>query len=309
MGSDRRLLTGSVMTAAGAAQLTASYLLTGWASGVLVNTGTATLLFVPLYLVQRRMEQRVEATSNSVQELGREVHSTQAEVRQSIEDLRRTFSDTDQDALRAREADVAALAAHPSCVGVRRVLVDAVEERVVSPRGVRVHVVDPTVFVYARLRPADDGASVDVALEKRDGEVIERVVWHPLESPAELMSHVAASLRRESLHPGEGFDPALLFRDLQATIREARRIKERFTLVDDMACAQEFVPPQWFIYDWGIGAGHDGLQPYYIDLPRLVRDRDLVPHMLEKTWLDEDSFRQALTTAQALHAGGNLPID
>src|SRR4051812_6713129 len=76
----RRRLIGGAVTVAGLGQLALSYAWSGWASGVLVNTGTATLLFVPLYVVQQSMDLRVRETRESVASLEREVRDTQDEL-------------------------------------------------------------------------------------------------------------------------------------------------------------------------------------------------------------------------------------
>ncbi|HJT91375.1 MAG TPA: hypothetical protein VJ777_05465 [Mycobacterium sp.] len=296
-------LIGAAVTLAGIAQLLLSYVVSGWTSDVLVNTGAASLLFVPLYLVQRNMEMSVRETRRSLENLSQEVQDSQAEVRQSLEELQGAFAARDFERSEERQRDVASIAEQPSCRSVRRALTAAIDDRVMSRKGVRVHVVDPRVYVFARLKPTPEG--VNVVLEKRDGQSVAELDWTAEQTPADIMTEIADRLRAASLSPSNSFDPTLLFKELNETLTVAREVKDRYALIDDMASAQEYVPPQWIIYDWGIGASHEGLQPYYIDRQRLY-DRDLTRHMSEKIWLDRNSFDEAVATARLLGNNGLL---
>jgi len=295
---------GAAVTVVGIGQLLISHAISGWGSDVLVNTGTASLLFVPLFIAQRSMEARVRATQEDVDTLARDVMSQQAEVRQSLAELRATFADRDAQSRHDEERDLVEIGENPSCAGVNRALAAARAQRVLGRWGIRVHVVDPQVRVFARLIPSGE-SDVTVELEKIDGESVSTVVWRPSEAADDLMSRVSAELRKASLHPGQSFDPTLLFRELSQSLKVAISVKDRFTLIDDMSDAQQYVPPQWMIYDWGIGAWHEGTQPYYIDRERL-KERDLEEHMLEKTWLDQASFHEALNTALLLERSGRI---
>jgi hypothetical protein len=305
--TDRRFV-GSSITALGAGQLAGSYFASSWLSGVLVNSGTATLLFVPLFLVQQRMERRVERAQESVAELGRTVENTRAEFQQSLDELRQSFAATDQTLRDETAQTIASVEATPSCSGVRKALSDAIRDRVVSERwGLRVRVVDPDLSIYARLQPTD-GDSVTVTIEKRDGESVAELVWTPDRPAEDVMVDVAKELRAASLL-GVEFDPGLMFQQLKEALATARAVKERFAVLEDMATAQEYVAPQWMVYDWGLGAWHDeSIQPYDITLDR-IRDDDIIRHMLEKPWVHENSFRAALTTAQLLVRAGRLTDD
>ena len=296
------LVVGATVTLAGLSQLLLSYACSGWISSVLVNTGTASLLFAPLYLVQRKMEIRVRETKRSLDGLSREVRASQTELRQSMEELQRAFTARNTQLSEERERDVASIVEQPSCQVVYRTLTAAIEERVISQRGLRVHVVDPDVFVFSRLIPTT-ADTVRIILEKRDGQPIAQVDWTADQTPATLMTEISDRLRAASLSSDSSFDPTLLFRELHETLRVARDVKDRYALIDDMARAQEYVPPQWIIYDWGIGAWHEGVQPYYIDRSRL-HDQDLTRHMSEKIWLHRTSFDEALATALLLEKRG-----
>ena len=299
----RAISTGALITLGGLAQLAVSYAVDGWASGVLVNTGTASLLFVPLFLAQRAMEARVRATQEDVDILTHEVQAQNAEVRQTLEEMREAFVAAQESHSAEEEAGLAAVSASPDCQTIHDELARAMDMREVGRWGMRVHVVDPSVYIYARLVPVGDSA-VHVYLEKRDGEEVAKLVWETGQSADAFMADIATELRRASLYPSGSFDPTLMFRELGLSLRTARTIKDRYALIDNMERAQEFVPPQWMIYDWGIGAW-PGLQPYYIDRRRM-RERDLELHMQEKSWIDETSFEEALRTARLLEKAGRI---
>ncbi len=294
---------GAVITLGGLAQLSVSYAVDGWASSVLVNTGTASLLFVPLFLAQRAMEARVRAAQEDVDILSREVQTHQAEVRQTLQEMREAFVAAQESQRAEEEAGLAAVSASPDCQTIHDELARAMDMREVGRWGMRVHVVDPRVYVYARLVPEVDSA-VHVYIEKRDGEEIAKLLWESGQPADSLMGVIATELRRASLYPSGSFDPTLMFKELGSSLRMARAIKDKYAIVDNMERAQEFVPPQWMIYDWGIGAW-PGLQPYYIDRRRM-RQRDLELHMREKSWIDETSFEEALRTARLLEMAGRI---
>src|SRR3954453_15035639 len=88
----RQIFIASLLTVAGTAQLLVSHQTTGWVSNVLINTGTATALLVPLFLAQRQLEARVQRgkgeTTQEVAALAQAVETTRAEVAASLEELR-----------------------------------------------------------------------------------------------------------------------------------------------------------------------------------------------------------------------------
>ncbi|MGC5585640.1 hypothetical protein ACPYOC_14955 [Ornithinimicrobium sp. W1665] len=295
---------GSAVTAAGAAQLYASYELEGWVSAVLVNTGTASLLFVPLFLVQRAMNVKVQATQRNLEVLSDEVHLAQEETRQTLSELRQRFAASQTESMAAEEAELRAIMENPSCESVHEALERSIRLEEVSRRwGIRVKLVDPGAYVYARLLPSVD-SSVVMHIEKRDGEGVAVVPWQLQQTPEQFMFRVAEELRKSSLYPRATFDPALVFTELGNALSVARSVKDRYALVDNMERAQQYVAPQWMIYDWGLGAW-EGLQPYYIDRASL-RSPDIHRHMLEKTWLDRPSFEEALETARLLDGRGRI---
>lgn len=302
--SSRATWVGSAVTAAGVAQLYASYELEGWVSAVLVNTGTASLLFVPLYLVQRAMNVKVQATQRNLEVLTDEVHLSQEETRQTLSELREQFGASQTASRAAEEAGLKAIMEKPSCDSVHDALRRSISLEEVSRRwGIRVKVVDPAAHVYARLVPGAD-SSVVLHIEKRDGEGVAVVTWQASQTPDQLMLRVAEELRKASLYPHATFDPAFMFTELGNAMSVARSVKDRYALVDNMEGAQQYVAPQWMIYDWGLGAW-EGLQPYYIDRAGL-RSGDIHRHMLEKTWLDRSSFEEALGTARLLDGRGRI---
>jgi xanthine/CO dehydrogenase XdhC/CoxF family maturation factor len=82
----------------------------GWLSSVLVNTGTGSLLFVPLFLVQRALETKVRETQQYVDDLSKNVQSSQADLQQSIDELRRAYTDREAELLKGRQQDVSEIA-------------------------------------------------------------------------------------------------------------------------------------------------------------------------------------------------------
>lgn len=300
-----RARVSAIVTILGAIQLAVSYHVQGWTSGVLVNTGTATLLFVPLFYIQQTLEVRVRETTRSVEQLKLDVQNTKNELRQDVEDLRQKFAEREEALLSQQDEEMAQLDSSPSCQLVHRVLLAAVEEHVISEQwGFRVHVVNERLSVFARLLPVEEG-EIEVHIEAADGTLFDAIVWTPDQTPSEFMTRVSSILRASSIHPGSEFDPAFLFARLREDLSIARKVKRKLTLVDTLDYAQQYIAPQWIVYDWGIASWKQGLSPYWIGADAL-EEQDWIHHMSEKTWVDQDSFRMALLTAVALKRDGRL---
>jgi hypothetical protein len=244
-------------------------------------------------------------TSTDSTESTHDSQVAEIDVTQSLDELEQEFSPRQEILRDERQRSIEAIAMSPSCTLIHRILRSAISERVLSGVwGLRVHVIDPSIYVFARLLP-DQADAIRIVLERRDGQAISELTWTPSTRPAALMAEIADHLRRASLYPAASFDPTLLFREFSESLSIAWEVKTQFALLEDMSCAQQYVPAQWMIYDWGIGTWQSGLQPYCI-LSETLPQPDWRSHMSEKSWVDLASFDEAFETAQLLDAQGRL---
>ncbi|HEX2894911.1 MAG TPA: hypothetical protein VHO29_13010 [Marmoricola sp.] len=290
----------------GLAQLIAAHETTGYWSDLFLNTGAATLLLAPLYAMSAALGARVEQvrdqTTGEIHSLRTEVEASTQGLRTDIESLRAQVSERIQEADARQAAVVQTLREAPTAAVIRDALRDATRERVISVRGPRVRIVHPSAYIFGRFRLENESLKVDI--ERRDGTVINTIDWEDGTSATDLMLQVVETLRAVSMLP-EPFDPGLAFVQLSELLDAHTKQKRRLALMEDASGLIESCG-QWTIHDWGIvGWPEDSILPYVIELDRFD-ESDWHRHMAEKTWIDLDSFDQAMTTARLLAGTGNL---
>jgi hypothetical protein len=243
-----------------------------------------------------------------VEQLKVDIQNTRDELRQDVEEIRRAFTEREEDMLAQQDDELADLGNSPSCQLVHRVLEAAADEHVISEEwGFRVHVIDESIRVFARLLPMEED-EVEVHIEGADGSRYGFVLWQPDRTPADFMLEVSNVLRAASVHPGANrFDPTFLFSGLRKDLTIGKEKKRKFTLLESLDFAQQYVAPQWMIYDWGIASWDMGATPYWIGTDSLTQS-DWIHHMSEKTWVNQDSFREAFRTALALKESGRSQL-
>lgn len=307
----RTTSTGILVTLAGVGQLWISNLVGDWASSVLVNTGTAALLFVPLYLVQRSLEKRVQSvqrqTAQAVDDLTRDVNSTRQDVQRSIDELReevhaRLKSETAQD-----RSSFAALSRSPSFRVTIEALHRAKDRKLIGECGPRVRVAAPDLNIFARLLPNED--SIRILLEAWDAKEVAQLEWRDGKTTDDLMFEVGRALQGAALYHENSFDPGLMFAELSALLQTAEKYVTKYSIYEDYTRAVQLFEPQWMVFEWGIGAYGEELMPYAIPLQRLDPSENWRGHMKEKTWTDMKSFEAAYNAATSLAKAGILSGD
>ena len=304
--SARTNLIAVGVTVAGVAMLAGSRDLSGsasaeWWSGALVNSGTAVLLFVPLYLLTRSLDRRVERVRaeavEGVETLTSRVASFEADVDKRLDDVARSVASR-LAAERAADAEAFdALAERPTRTSVLRALAVGHRQGLIA-RPPRVLVNEGERLYVAFERGGEDEGlaseedDLTLLLEGIGGEFLDCVVWGGDVSVEDAMFKLGRELEARS-HPSDGFDVAALFSGLADLLRVASSSPERRPLI-------QLCPPQWAVREGGVVSYGTGVPLYGIGVARLRHDRSWSAHMAEKSWVDMDSFDDAHLAAVSL---------
>lgn len=297
-----------------------------WWSAVLVNAGTALLLFAPLLLagryIERRFDQvqttqtaiedRQQTTTASIESLAKQVSETRAELRRSREEL----SDAVTERLASRRADDAAVVAQltdaASHDAVFAALERATQLNLISPSGCRVALGTTDVCVrflspeaqdrfQAEPDPSDD---VELSLEGIDGDRIRSLWWSKDQTAEDFLVALGEALQSSGHYPGDkAFRAADVFHNLQQLLEVSLSAAARGASTSLNGAVQYF-PPQWMLTDQRLAS--IGTPGYSIPLGRLREAWP--PHMAEKSWIDRDCFDDAYATARLLFEAGRFDV-
>lgn len=278
-----------------------------WAAGVLVNVGAAVLLVIPLYLLNRRMDERIERvrveTVSGVQALTERVSAFESEVERRLGDVAESVS-----ARLAQErvddmASFDALLHTPTRRAVEEALRRADELGLISrKRGPRV-CVSETWQVYVRVGFIEAGASsadglVRFVVEDVTGKSLDTVQWLRDESVEDVMVRVGRAVHRTA--STDDFNVEALFRGLREALGVAYSHPHRRPIY-------QLCPPQWAVTDRGmVTYGVYGAVPLcHFHVLSLKERLDVFSEELaDKPWIHFASFdaAQEAALALALHA-------
>ncbi|MCW3813714.1 hypothetical protein ONA91_04475 [Micromonospora sp. DR5-3] len=294
-----------VATVAGIGTLLAALAMTSdglgdWGAGVLVNIGASVLLIVPVYILTKRLDKRIERvgseTRSSVQALADRVETFEQDVERRIEDVAASVAAQLEQERHEDKAAFTALGSAPSRDSVLEALRRANELGLISQRrGPRVCVSDAwRIFVRIDFNEAPDRyfdeEEVSFTLETFDGNMLAVVLWPEDQDVEAVMVKLGRSLLRET--SGEQLDVRGLFEGMSRALSIAQTDPERRPI-------WQVCPPQWVVTEHGIHTY--GGAPYYGAATRALEgNARLATHIAEKTWVDPDSLDDAVAVALAL---------
>jgi hypothetical protein len=312
-----RRLAG-VLVFLGIALLVIGWRVSGYLADLVLNVGTALLLFAPLLYLQRLVEERVtrvqKETSASVAALSSQVADVQ---QQGVETSARLdqLSESTMDRVRqAQEQDAHAFAAFeeaPSRDALMALLDRAQDLRAIEWSGVRVRVPG----TWARLRFAlsrhqEEGGEFETVVrllakvESFGGVELGRVEWLPGQPGDSFMAEVATELQKcGEFHP-EAFDATRILEQLMDTLRVAIEGRTGIAGYTSLEPIIEIPNDQWIVMTSGIIAPKAS---YFLPNARLLEDDDYKfrNHVRKKMWVDIDKFEEAWDVAVALSKEGS----
>ena len=296
-----------------------------WESVVLIGFGSALLLCVPLAVISysieaglksvaKRQEQisaRQEETASDVKRLTQEVAQAQADLRVTSEQLSEVVRERISENKSKDSALFKGVGESPSQADVLNSLVRAREMGVIPDQGCRVDISACYLRFNSEWRSDDpdefSGAReliVELTLERMDASALDHLDWRAEVSPAEIAVRIAERMQASGVYPGDNlFDAGRIFTDLSALLILGYESTTMGAVVPVRHIIQ-LCPPQWAVCDDGVYCTE---LPYQIGASRL--GRDWLPHMSEKSWVDTNSFEEALRTCRALFDAGALAVE
>lgn len=321
--SRRWLMLGSLL--AGAALLATSLRyqsIDEFLPAALVETGAAFLLLAPLLLLERQLEDEVEAVRRDVEDTRADLVQTQARL-DALTPSEEISEAVSRRLASAREDDEALfdeVAESPSAETVRATLLRAADLAVVSRRMPRVRLFDTLYLMRFVPDSAADSSetleSVDrpwlrVDVERDDGTVVQSFKWMEGTSAVDLGEAIGRWMISRNEYPGDiAFQPGPMFEELRELLRRAHmRVSGALGLTVDLRpvqqlCGDEISGDRWWITD--VGVQQDGILHTYTIPKERFGEIDWGRHVTSRHRVDPAAFRQAFETASALHERGLL---
>ncbi|MEU8152704.1 hypothetical protein AB0B94_03445 [Micromonospora sp. NPDC048986] len=307
----RRSLWVSIPTIAGIGTLLGAFALTSdgagdWTAGVLVNVGASVILIVPVYLLSKRLDERIEQvgseTQSSVQALTDRVETFEQDVERRIDDVAASVSARLLQESQADAAAFEALGSMPSRDAVLRALRRANGLNLISQRrGPRVCVSEEwRLFVQISYDEEPDyfrgEEDVTFTVESYDGTAVEIVPWGESDDVETVLVKLGRILQKSTA--SHQLDVKALFEELSEALAVAQTDPDRRPI-------WQLCPPQWAVTAHGITTY--GSAPHYVaSVDALEMNSHLATHIAEKTWVDEDSLDEAVGVALALNKAQRL---
>jgi hypothetical protein len=298
----RRQVLTTAFVVVGAALLVTSWLTAHvagreWVSDVLVNGGTAVLLFAPFYWLTRGLDRHIEEvrqeTATSVEGLTERVTRFESDVDRRLEEVAASVSQRLADERAADSASIERLRTAPSRPAVVEALSRATElGLVVAAHPPRVAVSDrQRLYLSVKYETEDEGwhradDELVFALENIAGTPQEWIPWSVDESVDDVFVRIGRALQKMT---GEDLDVARYFDDLADLLSVAQAHPARRPIV-------QICPPQWAITTRGVER-YDAPHEYGFTHEKLASDTGLTRHIAEKQWGDVDSFEEAYMVA------------
>ncbi|MFE9206172.1 hypothetical protein [Micromonospora sp. NPDC007230] len=278
-----------------------------WSAGVLVNIGASVLLVVPVYLLNQRLDRRIERvrveTTSSVQELTERVETFEQEVERRIDDVAASVSSRLQEESRQDVAAFDALVETPTRESFHEAMRRANELGLISPRrGPRVCVSEEwRIFVQVDYDPdpdiGRDFEHIMFTVEDFDGAPIELILWSADLDAAEVLFRVGRAVQAATA--AAKLDVKGFLGGLRDLLTVANSHPSRRPIL-------QLCPPQWAITPERLVSYGDH-RAYGVRIYNLENDNYLATMIGEKPWVDRDSFDEARMAGSALRRRLQVP--
>ncbi len=296
-----------------------------WWSGVLVNAGTALLLFTPLAVYgmhvenqfdqvrrgQQKIERQQEETAAGLASLTEEVSQAQGELRRTREELADILSERLAESRSNDATTFQDVEERPSHRGLFEALMRASKLGLISRDGCRVKLRSTTLYLrFQRPEPGPFGElphpnqDLPVQIESIDARPLRDLRWRSDQGAEDFLVELSEELIGLAQYPGDrSFGPDSVFSPLKAMLELANRSATSGSS-EPLTSVIEFCPPQWVITSSHLIAVDP---PYAIPMIRM-RESRWHEHMREKVWLDYDSFTYAFSVSRVLFDAGKLDV-
>jgi hypothetical protein len=295
-----------------------------------VNAGTALLLFAPLLLFGRHIEQRfdrVQASQAQIEErqdraaeeiatLSHEVASANNELRRTREEIAEAVTSRLASDRLGDRSSIAAVSDTPGHDVIFTALTRAGALGLIADTGCRIPLKGTNLYLRFEIPQGDDyyqqppnpESDLYLRLEDVGASELRPLSWSYNEDAEEFLIRLAEALVSVAQYPGDKvFSSDEIFTRLGKLLQVTYESATRGSF-EPLTEVVEFCPPQWVITSTHlIAIDIRGLSEYAIPIARINQPR-WPEHMAEKTWLDHDSFSIAYSTAKELFNAGRLRV-
>ena len=280
-------------------------------AGVMVEFGTTMIMFAPLVLLGRNLERRVdsvqqaqlefetqqEETASRIAALAEEMANTQAEVRQTHDELSRAVVSRLAANRKKDEELFRSVKSAPSHRVLSNALIRASVLGLIASAGCRVKLRKAPMYLWFKSAKRfawfkGRRADLRLILQRTDGEPVRLIPWPRARSAEDILTTVSEAVRAAGDYPGDAeLEPGRVFADLSVLLEIAH--------AQPVGPVVQLCPPQWAITNHAI-ASIDPEHSCRIDLAR-IGDAGTYQKMISASWLDRDSFDTACDCAKALY--------
>jgi hypothetical protein len=293
-----------------------------WVSSVLINLGSALILFSPLYWLTERLAVKVRKLNTEVVTAQREVGATQAKL-QNVEDFINPALPTDfpnksdarseaaakldqnvqQEMGASRRNDeelYSSIALEPDPVRIAVALLRAEADDLITSDGPRCELLYSDYHVRFVAVWIDDIADLKLTIETDDGTVLFAIPWSKDETATSIFARIGELLRDSPGFPGEElFFAGQLPLQLSDLLLYASRYRPSVTGSMAIRKIVEILQSGWVITERYLLP--KSYRDYTIDVSRL-NELDWPEHIRNKGWKESFSFEEALNVARGLKA-------
>lgn len=278
-----------------------------WWSALTLNLGTSLILVVPIFVVSFHLENAVESVRQesraAIGEVRQEVAQDQQRTRASLDQIQQQFDEIKSRRINDENDQLAALSTHPDQPILYNLLDHYVQTNVVSKAGFRACIGDPDL--WATVSPSNGSLKFQI-FKKYEEVSLFKIWWRADESVLEFYQSLMEPLERAGYYYPNGLTPKTYF-EATAKALEVVAATRRARAGEDLGPARQLCPPQWILYDSGIGTAA-GFPSYFVAYQTL-HQRDWRRQVGGKSWADPDSFDEAMTVAEHLGYGRRYLFD
>lgn len=274
-----------------------------WWQTLLLNLGTTVLLILPIYLItrslERRVEQQVGSANTRIDDLSSTVADVETQVR-SIQELADEFAQQRETVTGERRDLFRSLAQHPTREQLHKA-VDLAESLrlvdLVDTPGLRAPIQESATTYLALIRYFE-GDDLNFQLQDIRGHALPDTNEQELLWPADDQNGLAVFFPRveDLLYRAQDFhqlDPAHWFRRISATLLAAFKVPDARPIV-------ELIGDQWAMLDDIALALPHGYPVPYNRMPVNSKDPLSQVHVARKAWAHEPSVDRAYWVGQEL---------
>lgn len=279
----------SITTLAGLGTAFVSWLLRDadqWWSSTLANVAVAIFLLVPGEFLLTRMRTGFATIEKATEEVRATADSAMESAEQtarSLEDVRRTLLNRQHAEYQAELDGYRDLMNHLTRESLIRALRKATDDEMITKAGVRAPIWETSLHYRYVAGASDD--SLDIRLEKDDGEVVSVHSWEPGVTSEEFFQNLVQAVRDAGQDLGVGLnDPTQSIEELSEMLVEVARLRAQ-ELMGHRQTLKRLIERRdgWYFTETSLMPVKD---PSYVIRYSRLDEMDWEKHLVGKGWYE-----------------------